>query len=281
MEERELPKEREEAIRERLSDVDFSKVVCPITFINDHITNSDSVNSLYVHPYVSHNAMKYVSEEFVPKKANNLENEYKMSQRESLISAALAYFHMNLYSLTYDTLVKFIQEAFAFEIDNKLLPNGINRPAAVYIVEKYIKLIGMDLQEELEALPSYNSYLFTTNYLTGDLDKLDPRSMHEILAGQMSVVFSQVIDNIFNGAINKIIDHSLKDDTFETLFDIVYYSCYDEKPAKAAKSNVQVMIQFVSGYLRQAMENHLEMYRNGLDLMTMSITGMIVGKETI
>jgi len=274
-------KNKEAEIRERVADVDFSKVVCPITFINDRITNSDSVNGLYIHPYVSHNAMKLVSNEFVKEIAPNLKNEYEMSATDSLRSAILAYFHMNLYSITYDTLVKFIQEAFEFEIDNKLLPDGINRPAAIYIVEKYINLINMDLQKELEELPSYYTFLMVTNYINEDYRKLNFASMHEILAAQMSVVFGQVVDCIFNKAINKIVDNALKEDSFETIFDIIYYSCYNEKPDKASKNNVQVMIQFVSGYLRQIMEGHLEMYRNGLDLMTMTITGMIVGKETV
>jgi hypothetical protein len=41
------------------------------------------------------------------------------------------------------------------------------------------------------------------------------------------------------------------------------------------------MVQFVSGYLRQVMEEQLEMFRNGLDLMTFTIAGMITGKDTI
>ena len=274
-----MPKEKEKEIRDRISDVDFSKVVCPITFIGDKITNTDSVNSLYIHPYISHKAMKYVSEKSIEKfGTDDAEWEYNNAQEDSLRIAIISYIRMNLYTLTYDTILKFIQEAFEFEIDNKLLPDGVNKPASIYIVEKYINLINMDIQQVINDCTSARFY-FTRRIMSRE--NITMREMHEIIASYMSTVFSQIVDRVFNNAINRIIDNSLKDGSFETIFDIVYYSCYNESPSGEYKTNVQIMVQFVSGYLRQVMENQLEMYRNGLDLMTMTITGMIFGKETV
>jgi hypothetical protein len=273
-----MPKEKEKEIRDRISDVDFSKVICPITFIGDKITNSNSVNSLYIQPYISHKAMKYVSEKSIEKfGTEDAEWEYNNAQEDSLRIAIISYIRMNLYTLTYDTMLKFIQEAFAFEIDNKLLPDGVNKPASIYIIEKYINLINMDIQQVINDCISARFY-FTRRIMSRE--NITMREMHEIVASYMSTVFSQIVDRVFNNAINRIIDNSLKDGSFETIFDIVYYSCYNESPSAEYKTNVQIMVQFVSGYLRQVMEGHLEMYRNGLDLMTMTITGMIFGKET-
>lgn len=268
-------KEKEMIVRDRLSEVDFHKVVCPITFIGDHITNANTVNEMYVIPYYSHNAIKQVQEECTPNIVTEIAPALDATNAASLKDAVDAYFHMNLYSLTYDTLIKFIQEAFMFEIDNRLLPDGVNKPAALYIVEKYANLINMDLQDELNSLSACWTILPArwTN-----LDFCDFNSVHELLSAQMNRVFSQIVDGVFNKAINKIVDHSLKDGSFETVFDIVYYTCYEEAPKAEAKSNVQVMTQFVAGYLRDVMEDQLEMYRNGLDLMSITITGMITGK---
>lgn len=268
-------KEKEMIVRERLSGVDFNKVVCPITFIGDHITNANTVNEMYVIPYYSHNAIKHVQEECTPNIVTEIAPTLDVTNAASLKDAIDAYFHMNLYSLTYDTLIKFIQEAFIFEIDNRLLPDGVNKPAALYIVEKYTNLINMDLQNELN---NFSSYWTILPQRWGFTDLNDFNSVHELLSAQMSRVFSHIVDGVFNKAINKIVDHSLKDGSFETIFDIVYYTCYEESPKAEAKSNVQVMTQFVAGYLRDVMEEQLEMYRNGLDLMAITITGMITGK---
>lgn len=268
-----MPNEKDEVIENRISEVDFHRVVCPITFIGDKITNSDSVNTMYLEPYIDLKAMRNVTKECVGELSPAAKPIYDNIQQVSLYHAIDSYLNMNLYSLTYDTLIKFIQEAFKFEIENKLIPDEVTDAPAVYVVGKYLYLIGIDLQEELDRI-------ITGVFIKPD-NKVRMAEAHEIFASQMSGIFSQVVDLVFNRAINNLIDHSFEVDQFETIFDIIYYTIYDEQPTAEYKNNVQVMVQFVSGYLRQVMENQLEMYRNGLDLMTMTITGMIFGKETV
>ena len=264
-------------VENRLAGVDFHKVICPITFIGDKITNSEDVNTLYIHPYASHNAMVSINNTKVGPKMNpDVASIYEVVTNRSKRNAISSYYNMNLYSLIYDTLVKFIQKAFQFQIDNKIVPEETIKDGSsptVTTVEMYMNILSMDIEEELKDL--YIHPTFYSKEITSFEDAV------KIVSLNMSIVFSIVVDRIFNKAINKIVDHALKEYLFESMFDIVFYTCYNEKPDPSYKTNIQVMIQFVSGYLRQVMEEQLEMFRNGLDLMTFTIAGMITGKDTI
>jgi hypothetical protein len=212
-----------------------------------------------------------------PKMNPDVASIYKAATNLSKRNAISSYYNMNLYSLIYDTLVKFIQKAFQFQIDNKIVPEETIKDGSsptVTTVEMYMNLLSMDVEEELKDLCT-NPASYYSEEITSFEDAV------KVVSLNMSTVFSRVVDRIFNKAINKIVDHALKEYLFEAMFDIVFYTCYNEEPDPSYKTNIQVMVQFVSGYLRQVMEEQLEMFRNGLDLMTFTIAGMITGKDTI
>ena len=254
--------------------VDFKKVISPISFVNDTLTNSCDVNSLFMSPYCSHNAMAMANKSEL---SENMQKNVDRNNKEAKNEAINSFFRMNVYTLTYDILVKFIQNAFADEIELRSTSDKYHA-TAIDIVSNYIKTINMDLESELQKVYGYPSIL-------SGLYNLKPENTFDeviaLLTPRMDDVFTGAVEFVFNNAVNKLIDNTIKANNFETLFAVVFYSCYKQEVPEHALADMRTAVQFVGVYLRESLDMLLKHYRISLDLLTYSVAGMITGVQSI
>lgn len=250
--------------------IDKKAPICPISFVNKEIVCDPDVNGLFTNPIESKISVDVVNSLTIDGIKNSIissDNSKGWScslqdlDRIAYNDSIMSYLVMNITDLSYNLLIRFVESVFSTGKDIANDADLVN----TFMGSNFIK---SDIRNEvINAL----NLRFTS-------------PIYNISINQVYLEFEMCMDSVYAIMVAKVFDKYITDhiqlaidnNALKTLYDAVYYKCFDKDPEVSV--SMQTMYAFCSSMMREIMGECLLEYRKMLMLIAKTASYMVIAK---